>query len=103
MPLPELEDNHILPAAHIPGVQDEVLEYPPLQPAATPGAQECEVSVPARIEDLMGDLIQPTMHDKNFSKPLAAPGNLTVDPVPPAEAEGITGDCATARSKSHVL
>jgi hypothetical protein len=103
MPLPELEDDHVLPAAHIPGVQDEVLEYPPLQPAATLGAQECEVSVPACIEDLMGDLIQPTVHDKNFSKPSATPGNLRVDPAPPAKAEGVTGDCRTACSKSHVL
>ncbi|KAN0136926.1 hypothetical protein V8E53_005367 [Lactarius tabidus] len=82
MPLPELEDNHVLPAAHILGVQDEVLEYPPLQPAATPGAQECE----------------PTMHDKNFSKPSATPGNLRVDPAPPAEAEGVTGNCVTAHA-----
>jgi hypothetical protein len=101
--------KHVLWAAHIPGVQlvqDEVLEHPPLQPAAIPGAvslpvaQECEVSVSACMEDLMVDLIQPTEHDKNFSNPSATPGNLRVDPAPPAKAEGVTGNHMTAHSKS---
>ncbi|KAN0138604.1 hypothetical protein V8E53_003592 [Lactarius tabidus] len=83
--------KHVLWAAHIPGVQlvqDEVLEHPPLQPAAIPGA----VSLPVAQE------CEPTEHDKNFSNPPATPGNLRVDPAPPAKAEGVTGNHMTAHT-----
>ena len=89
------EETELLPAAYIPGVQDEETELPPAQVA-----EECDVSaLPVQMEDLMVDFAQPE-HGRYFGKVSAI---LRMDVALPTEAEGVVDNLSAERGKSCSL
>src|ERR1700677_1961415 len=89
------EETELPPAAYIPGVQDEETELPPAQVA-----EECDVSdLTVQMEDLMVDFAQPE-HGRYFGKVSAI---LRMDVALPTEAEGVVDNLSAERGKSCSL